>query len=76
MMAHIRDDRQATIIAACVVCLTLACIAVILRFFARRLSNTRILWDDYMILVALVSNLHDAGAASIFHSWIVLISYI
>jgi hypothetical protein len=37
-----------------VICIALASVAVILRFYARRLSKARLWFDDYMMIVALV----------------------
>ncbi len=38
-----------------VICISLACVAVLLRLTARRLSKAKIWFDDYMIVVALVN---------------------
>ena len=52
---HIGDDRRPSIIAASAVCLLAAYIAVTARLVSRRLQKTPLHWDDYSILIALVS---------------------
>lgn len=52
--AHLGDDGRRNLIAASVTCITIATAAVALRLFARRLSEAKIMADDYMIIVALV----------------------
>ena len=54
-MSHIKDDRQKEMIVSSAICIAIAIIAVILRLVARRLSRAKIMADDYMIIVALVS---------------------
>ena len=54
-LAYIRDDRASNIVVSCVICISLATIAVTLRLLARRLSKAKILADDYMMIFALVS---------------------
>ena len=51
---HLRDDKAPQTIAAQSTCLALACISVILRYAARKLSTTRIAIDDHLIFLALV----------------------
>lgn len=51
---HISDNMGPTIIAANAVCFTIACIAVVLRFQARRMAKIRYEADDWLILVGLV----------------------
>ena len=53
--AHIDDDRRADIILATVICWTAACIAVALRFTARRMVKAGLQLDDWLILMGLVS---------------------
>ena len=53
-MAHSSDNKAPDIIAANVVCLTIACIAVALRFQARRVARIRYEEDDWLILAGLV----------------------
>ena len=53
-LEHIHEDRSSDIVISHIVCMTLATVAVILRFTSRRLCKAAILADDYMILVALV----------------------
>ena len=52
---HIGDDRRPNIIAASTICLLAAYVAVTARVVSRRLQKIPLLWDDYSILVALVS---------------------
>ena len=51
---HASDTIVPDIIAANVVCFTIACIAVVLRFLARRMARVRYEADDWLIVVALV----------------------
>lgn len=51
---HISDDKSANIIAANAVCFTIACIAVVLRFQARRMAMIQYQADDWLILAGLV----------------------
>lgn len=51
---HIREDRSSDIVISHIICMTLATVAVILRFTSRRLCKAAILADDYMIIAALV----------------------
>lgn len=51
---HINDNRGPDLIATYSICISLAYIAVILRFIARRAGRNALLWDDWMIVVALV----------------------
>ena len=53
-MAHSFDNKAPDIIAADVVCLTVAFIAVALRFQARRVARIRYEADDWLILAGLV----------------------
>lgn len=53
--AHIKDNRGPDMVVSTVICISLACIAVLLRLIARRLSKAKIWFDDYMIIVALVT---------------------
>ncbi len=67
-LAHIKDDRSHDMVVSCAICTTAAIAAVILRFIARRLSKAKIMADDWMIVVALVSGalsrLTDFGLAA------------
>jgi len=56
MKAHITDDKRHNLIATFIVSISLAYIAVILRFIARRRRRVQYLADDWLILVALVSH--------------------
>lgn len=51
---HISDDRGPNIIAANAICFTIACVAVVLRFLARRRAMVRYEADDWLILAGLV----------------------
>ena len=53
--AHIHENKAPDIIASHVICFVLACIAVTLRFIARRIKKAPIKADDWFIVVALVS---------------------
>jgi len=53
-IAHVHDDRGPDMVVSNVICISLACVAVLLRLIARRLSKAKIWFDDYMIVVALV----------------------
>lgn len=56
MKAHIADNKQPNLIAAFTVSISLAYIAVVLRFIARRRRGVELLADDWLMLVALVSH--------------------
>lgn len=51
---HISDDMSLNIILANAICFTIACIAVVLRFQARRMGMIRYEADDWLILAGLV----------------------
>lgn len=50
---HITDDRSAPLIAANVVCVSLALIAVCMRFTSRRLAKIKYEADDWLIIIGL-----------------------
>ena len=54
MEAHISDDRRPGLIASVVIPLSIATIAVALRFIARRRVRVPLLADDWLILASLV----------------------
>lgn len=56
MREHPDDDQRANLYACAACCLVLPYIAVALRFVARRRRNAAIKTDDFLILLALVSN--------------------
>ena len=58
-VANIHDNRAPDLVVSTTVCLSLACVAVSLRLIARRLSKAKVWFDDYMIIVALVSTDSD-----------------
>ena len=51
---HITDDLGPNIIAASAVCFTIACIAVALRFQARRMAMIKYEADDWLVVIGLV----------------------
>jgi len=53
-LEHIHQDRSRDIVVSHVICITLATVALVLRFASRRLCKAAILADDYMIIIALV----------------------
>ena len=52
---HKDDNREPQIIAVHVLVYTLAVATVALRFYARRMARVRYGWDDWLILIGLVS---------------------
>ena len=52
--AHIQDDRSKTIVVSHAICLSLAAIAVLLRFMSRKIGKVALERDDYMIFAALI----------------------
>lgn len=53
-LLHVDDDATPNIIAVNVVCFTIACVSVALRFLARRVAGIKYAADDWLILVGLV----------------------
>ena len=53
-LAHASDNRGPSLIAAYTTCLSLAYIAVFLRFLSRRTSRNALKADDWMLVVGLV----------------------
>ncbi len=53
---HIDETHVPQLIVAFVVSLFLAYSAIILRLFSRRLSRTPLGWDDWIIVLSLVSS--------------------
>ena len=51
---HVTDDRSANLVAANVVCVTLAFIAVCMRFVSRRMAKIEYKADDWLALSGLV----------------------
>lgn len=49
-------DRGPHLVRVCSVMIALSAIAVALRLLSRRLSKVPLSWDDWLILIALVSN--------------------
>jgi len=58
---HITDNRAPTVIAADVVCFSLACIAVCMRLASRRIAKIKYMADDWLIIGALVCSSHHQG---------------
>lgn len=54
MKQHVEDDRRTEIIVANVICLTVACIAVFARFYARTIIRASLQADDWFIVAGLV----------------------
>ena len=53
---HATENQQPNLIATVVLCLALPCIAVFLRFLARRINHVGYKADDWLILLALVQS--------------------
>ncbi|CAF9911920.1 hypothetical protein IMSHALPRED_010636 [Imshaugia aleurites] len=53
-IAHIHQDRSNDIVVSHSICIVIAVVAVVLRFYSRRLCKASILADDYMTVVALI----------------------
>ena len=53
-LTHIHEDHSSDIVVSHIICITLATVAVALRFVSRRVCRAAILSDDYMIIAALV----------------------
>ena len=51
---HINDNKVPDIIAVNAVCFTIACIAIVLRFLARRKARVTYGLDDWLIIVGWV----------------------
>ena len=71
-MLHISDNMVPSIITVNVVCLTIACIAVALRFQARRMIRIRYEADDWLILVGLVRRTGFFVFRSMIQSYVLL----
>jgi hypothetical protein len=52
---HINETHAPAVLTACIICFTLAVIAVFLRVLSRRMAAASLGKDDYMIFAALVS---------------------
>jgi hypothetical protein len=52
--AHIHDNKQSQLIVSSAICMSLALIAVPLRFWSRRIGGSKLGADDWMIIVGLV----------------------
>ena len=53
-LAHIDESRVADILSAQVICISIATVAVTLRFASRWLQRTRFGADDWTVLAALI----------------------
>lgn len=60
MIHHIRDSKGPRLIAAVTICLTSAYVFVGLRFLSRRIGNTKLAANDWLIVAALVNALVGA----------------
>ena len=58
-LRHISDDRSSAIILSHAICISLAFLAVILRFTSRRIGHIPLKADDYLIIGALVLGLGE-----------------
>lgn len=52
--AHIHDDRASTIVTSHIICITIAAIAICLRFISRRLGSVALKADDWTVVAAFV----------------------
>ena len=52
----IQADRGPHLVRVCSAMIALSATAVAFRFLSRRLSRVRSLWDDWLILIALVND--------------------
>ena len=53
-LAHVHDNRKASIAATYAICLPMAFIAIIMRFWSRRIGRVLYGLDDWTIVVAFV----------------------
>ena len=60
MIHHIGDNKAPRLIAAVTICLTSAYVFVGLRFLSRRIGNTKLAANDWLIVTALVNALVGA----------------
>ena len=56
--AHINDSHVASLVATTTITLVIAYSAVLLRLVSRRISHTRLGWDDWTIIVSLVRRIY------------------
>lgn len=71
---HIKDNAVADIIVVNVVCFTIACTSVLLRFLARRVARVKYALDDWLIIAGLVRSnpvcFHlKASSERVLHEW-------
>ena len=57
-------DRGPHLVRVCSVMIALSAVAVALRLTARRLSKVRLRWDDWLVLIALVTHPRAASLGS------------
>ena len=75
-LAHIHESRAKDINISHFVCLTIAVVAIALRFLSRRISRTALKMDDWMIVAALVCSRPAVVSESIdsvstdFRTWV------
>ena len=56
---HVHDDRSQDIVSSHAICITLAFLAVVLRFLSRKLGKIPIGADDWTIILAFVFGLGE-----------------
>lgn len=61
-MSFLRHDRVANLYASCIILAVAATAAVVLRGVAKRKAQQKFGWDDYTILLGLVSCIHHPSA--------------
>jgi hypothetical protein len=54
-LAHAHETKQPMVYGVCVLYVVVDTIAVGLRLYARKISKTKLLWDDHLIFASLVS---------------------
>ena len=64
-VAHIHDDRSHDIIISQALCITIALIAIILRFLSRALGRIILGADDWMIVAGFIFVVGEATSALI-----------
>lgn len=62
---NIKDNAVPNIIAVNVVCFTIACASVILRFLARRVARVKYAADDWLIIAGLVKTVLSPSSKGI-----------
>jgi hypothetical protein len=52
-------NRQSELYAAAIIPYVAAAVALVLRMVARRTTRMSLLWEDYLAIVAFVSEIHE-----------------